>query len=88
MQSSHDDPRILLTFFCKSPDSYPNPDCPSFYRSSDGGWYGQGEVRDEPGVRDQIQNMKPHEGYLWFPDKLMDEFVRQFAKERYGVDLG
>ncbi len=88
MKSVDGDEPTTLTFYCKSPGSYPNPDCPSFYRVEEGGWMGQGEARESEQIRAQIQNLKPAEGYLWFPDNLMDEFVRRYAKERYGVDLG
>jgi hypothetical protein len=78
---------LRLTFYCKSDKSKSTDDCPSFYRVNHGGWVGQGEVRDDQEIRDQIQNLKDNEAYVWFPDDLMDKFVRMYVKEQYGIDL-
>jgi hypothetical protein len=48
----------------------------------------QGELRDDPHVRSQLRKPSPTEVGVEVGDDLVDMFVRAYAKEKYGVDLG
>jgi len=88
VQSSNPNEAPRLTFFCKDPESVPGEDCPTFYRTDRGSWIVQGEHRGEPEVVVQLLALKAEETALEIPERLAELFVRMYAKERYGVDLG
>jgi hypothetical protein len=87
MQTRRVDDDLTMSFFCKSPGSKGEDDCPSFYRTDRGSWVVQGDRRGEE-VAVQLRALKDHETFLEIPDALADRFVRMYAKECYGVDLG
>jgi hypothetical protein len=88
LQPPDDDDRIMLSFFCKDPESADNLDCPAFYRTDRGTWAVQGGRRDEKHVRAQLRGLKDWEGAVEIPDALAELFVIEFVKERYGIALG
>ncbi|MCD0452235.1 hypothetical protein LO762_24020 [Actinocorallia sp. API 0066] len=88
MQSNDSGGLPRLIFFCKDPDSVPGEDCPSFYRTDRESWVVQGEQRAEPEVVGQLLALKADEVALEIPERLAELFVRMYARERYGVDLG
>jgi hypothetical protein len=86
MQTPRVNDDLTVSFFCKSPDSKGDDDCPSFYRTDRASWIVQGDRRGED-VAVQLQALKEHETFLEIPDGLADRFVRMYVKERYGIDL-
>ncbi|KAB2344912.1 hypothetical protein F8566_30445 [Actinomadura rudentiformis] len=88
MQHSFDHEGVVLSFYCKTPSSNIQDDCPAFHRTDRGSWAVQGERREENEVRVQLRAPKETEGCVEIPDDLADLFVRMYAKEKYGVDLG
>jgi hypothetical protein len=87
MQPSIDATGIMLSFYCKTPGSNIQEDCPAFHKTDRGTWAVQGERRDEPRVRAQLRAPKESEGCVEIPDDLADLFVRMYVRERYGIDL-
>lgn len=88
MQTSKPADSLRLTFYCKDPASVPGEDCATFYRTSEGTWIVQGDRREEPRVVRQLVALKPSESSVEVPGPLIDLFVRIYAKEHYGIDLG
>ncbi|GAA2623380.1 hypothetical protein GCM10010411_69420 [Actinomadura fulvescens] len=88
MQSPNLDDDLRLTFYVKDLNSKGTQDCPTIYRTNRDTWGVQGEEPAGEGIRAQLHGLKPSETLVEVPDTLMDPFVRQYVKERYGVDLG
>jgi hypothetical protein len=87
MQSANADDDLVLEFYCKTPTSTDNDDCPAIHRTDRGSWAVQGERREGPRVRAQLRAPKDTEGAVEIPDDLADLFARRLVKERYGVDI-
>ena len=79
---------VMLSFYCKTPGSNDDLDCPAFHKTDRGTWMVQGERREDPNVRAQLRAPKESEGAVEIPDDLADLFARLYVKEHYGVDLG
>ena len=71
---------MRLTFVCKTPDSRPVDDCPSFYRTDEGSWIVQGRRRDEPEIRAQLRYLKDDETFLEIPDSLVRRFLEMYVR--------
>lgn len=78
---------LIVTFYCKDPDSAGSRDCETFYETDRGSWIVQAKVRGD-NVRDQLVSLAPDETFGEMSGRTVDTFVRKYAKERYGVDLG
>ncbi|MFI0450677.1 hypothetical protein [Actinomadura sp. 6N118] len=76
----------MLSFYCKDLNSSTGDDCATFYRTNVGTWIVQGDQQGEQ-VRAQLIALKPTETFCEIPENLVDQLVRMYAKERYGVDL-
>ncbi len=87
MQSVDDDGSMVVTFYCKRPDSTAGKDCASFYQTNRDSWIVQGDRRGEH-VAEQLQGLKPSETFLEVPESLVELFVRKYVEERYGINLG
>lgn len=81
------DDNLTLTFYCKDPDSNGSRECETFYETDRGSWIVQAKVRG-PEVRDQLVSLAPDETFGEMSGRTVDAFVKKYAKERYGVDLG
>jgi hypothetical protein len=88
MQPPNEDDKIMLSFYCKDPNSGDNLDCAAFYKTDQGTWAAQGNRRDEPRVRAQLRGLKPWEAAVELPDELVELLAIKLVKERYGIDLG
>jgi hypothetical protein len=86
MQSVPDHDDMIVTFYCKRPDSDVGEECASFYRTDRGSWIVQGDRRGEQ-VATQLRALKPDETFLEIPENLVELFVHKYAEERYGVHL-
>jgi hypothetical protein len=87
MELPGDDDEIMLSYYCGS-ESETHTTCPAVHRTHRGTWLWQGELRDDPHTRSQLRKPSPTEAGVEVGDDLADMFVRAYAKERYGVDLG
>ena len=81
MQTPDGDDDLRLTFYCKDPDSKPDEDCATFYRTSRSTWIVQGDRREEPSVLAQLKALKARETAVEIPDALVELFVRTYLKE-------
>lgn len=90
MQHSSDGDPIMLSYYCGGDASDTATSCPAVHRISNrrGKWLWQGELRDDPQIRSQLHKPSPTEAGVEVGDDLVDNFVRAYVKERYGVDLG
>jgi len=88
VKPSDDGDDVVLSFYCKTPGSNDEFECPAFHRTDRGTWMAQGERREGPRVRSQLRAPKESEGAVELPDDLADLFARLYVKERYGIDLG
>jgi hypothetical protein len=86
MQSSRDENGVVVTFYCKRPDSKINEHRASFYRTSRGAWIVQGDRRGD-NVAAQLRALTPSETFLEIPENLVGLFVSKYVEERYGVHL-
>ncbi|TMR91305.1 hypothetical protein [Nonomuraea basaltis] len=77
---------VIVSFYCKDPVSTGTEDCPTFYRTNRSSWIVQGDRHDEH-VKAQLRGLKPTETSVEIPERLVDQMVVMYAKERYGVDL-
>lgn len=87
---SHDpsqDDDITVSFYCKDPNSQGDQLCETFYETDRDSWIVQAKKRGD-GVRDQLIGLAPDETFGEMSDRTVDTFVKKYAKERYGVDLG
>jgi hypothetical protein len=88
VEHPRDDDPIMLSYYC-GPESETAETCPAVHRITNrGAWLWQGELRDDPHVRSQLRKPSPTEVGVEVGDDLVDMFVRAYAKEKYGVDLG
>lgn len=78
---------LLATFFCKDPDSVDTDDCPAFYETDRGSWIVQGKRRGDK-VAAQLRALGDDETFVEIPEPLVKLFVRRYAEERHGTDLG
>lgn len=85
MPNQDDD--LSLSFYCKDPDSSSNRECETFYATDRGSWIIQSKGRGA-GVRAQLAGLAPDETFGEMSGRTVDAFVRKYAKERYGIDLG
>lgn len=81
------DDDLALTFYIKDPDSNGSRECETFYETDRGSWIVQAKVRGD-NVRGQLVSLAPDETFGEMSGRTVDAFVRKYAKERYGVDLG
>jgi hypothetical protein len=86
MEKLPSDSDLIITFYCKDPDSNFQNDCATFYRTERQSWVVQGDKMG-PEVAPKLTALADHETYLEIPDALADRFARMYVKERYGVDL-
>lgn len=77
---------LIVTFYCKDPDSQGDQFCETFYETSSGSWIVQAKTRGDD-VREQLIALAPDETYGEMSDRTVNTFVKKYAKERYGVDL-
>lgn len=88
MEQLHSDADgLTATFFIKDPNSHGADDCETFYSTDRGSWIAQGKRRG-PKVAAQLVGLANDETFLEISDRTVDAFVRKYAKEYYGVDLG
>ncbi|MCP2342960.1 hypothetical protein [Actinomadura rupiterrae] len=87
MKPRGDDDPIVLSFYC-GPESETVDTCPAVHRTNRATWLWQGELRNDAQVRNQLRKPSPTEVGVEVGDDLVDMFVRAYAKEKYGVDLG
>lgn len=78
---------LLATFYCKDPGSVDTDDCPAFYQTDRQTWVVQGKQRGSK-VAEQLRALADDETFVEIPEPLVELFVRRYAKERYGTDLG
>lgn len=81
------DDDLTLAFYCKDPNSQGDQLCETFYETDRGSWIVQAKVRG-PEVREQLIGLAPDETFGEMSDRTVATFVKKYAKERYGVDLG
>jgi hypothetical protein len=86
MQLRSDGDDLMVTFFCKDPDSNSAELCDSFYGTDCGSWVVQGKQRGEK-VAAQLVALADDETFLEVSGPTVDLFVRMYVKERYGIDL-
>ncbi|SDI11297.1 hypothetical protein SAMN05421505_13445 [Sinosporangium album] len=84
MQSTGEN--VIVSFYCKDPDSTGTEDCPAFYRTDRASWIVQGDRQGEH-VEAQLVGLKPTETFVEIPERVVERMVIMYAKERYGVDL-
>lgn len=85
--SPRQDDNLTATFYLKDPDSSGGDDCETFYETDRDSWIVQLKTRGA-GVRDQLVSLAPDETFGEMSDRTVNAFVKKYAKERYGVDLG
>lgn len=81
MQTPNDGDDLRLTFYCKDPDSRPDEDCATFYRTNRRTWVVQGDRREEPEVMAQLKAPKSGETAVEVPERLVELLVRTYLKE-------
>jgi len=86
-QPPSQDDNLTVTFYCKDPESQGDQLCETFYETDRGSWIVQAKTRGT-GVRDQLIGLAPDETFGEMSDRTVNAFVKKYAKERYGVDLG
>jgi len=77
---------LIVTFYCKDPQSNGEQMCETFYETNRGSWIVQAKSRG-PEVREQLVALAPDETFGEMSGRTVDTFVKKYAKERYGVDL-
>ncbi|MFI9558501.1 hypothetical protein [Nonomuraea endophytica] len=78
---------LTLTFYSKDPDSHGADECETFYSTDQGSWIVQGRSHG-PKVAVQLAGLADDETFVEISRRTADTFVRKYAKEHYGVDLG
>jgi hypothetical protein len=78
---------LLATFYCKDPNSVDTDDCAAVYHTDRQTWIVQGKRRGAT-VAAQLRALEGDETFVEVPEALVELFVRRYAEERYGTDLG